>query len=280
MQTQSRNTPSKLRLPSTAFRSNQVKRIARDPDREKLIYEYTNQPLLFSIRLELSWRGGDKIKGGEGNERWRRTQGRSGECWVETTSVASPPVAGAYIDFGPRAAGRRAEGKGRDVASRVEPSRETETETVVEDTRADSSLSFLSLSLFFSRRIQFKIRFERESGKLFLKLSLSDSGFLISEENSRVDLISPSSPLPPRIHPRSFISWIQFQIPSLWEKISHLLSFTLFFFFLISLYCSFERLLSLSKKKNYQAENYHSERCKQSTHIGRERSRLILKARG
>lgn len=105
--------------------------------------------------------------------------------------MASPPVAGAYIDFGPRAAGRRAEGKGRDVASRVEPSRETETETVVEDTRADSSLSFLSLSLFFSRRIQFKIRFERESGKLFLKLSLSDSGFLISEENSRVDLISP-----------------------------------------------------------------------------------------
>lgn len=193
VQTQSRNTPSKLRL--SAFRSGTKlkERIPRSRSRKTNIRIY-NQPLLFSIRLELSRRGGDKIKGGEGNERWRRTQGRSGECWVETTSVASPPVAGAYIDFGPRAAGRRAEGKGRDVASRVEPSRETETETVVEDTRADSSLSFLSLSLFFSRRIQFKIRFERESGKLFLKLSLSDSGFLISEENSRVDLISPSSP--------------------------------------------------------------------------------------
>lgn len=192
VQTQSRNTPSKLRL--SAFRSGTKlkERIPRSRSRKTNIRIY-NQPLLFSIRLELSRRGGDKIKGGEGNERWRRTQGRSGECWVETTSVASPPVAGAYIDFGPRAAGRRAEGKGRDVASRVEPSRETETETetVVEDTRADSSLSFLSLSLFFSRRIQFKIRFERESGKLFLKLSLSDSGFLISEENSRVDLISP-----------------------------------------------------------------------------------------
>lgn len=173
------------------------------------------------------------------------------------------------------------EAGGGEGPRRCEPSR-AESRDRDRDSRRGYARRFvfifsLSLSFFFSTNtVQNTIR-ERVWKTFSQTLPLWLWFFNIGRKQPRWPYFS--LPLPEFIHDLSYRGFnFKFQVSG--KKYPASFPSPFFFFFLISLYCSFERLLSLSKKKNYQAENYHSERCKQSTHIGRERSRLILKARG